>query len=139
MEPVKTNRNTVSVLPKLDLSQIPGRLMADERGFLSAFSLIFVTTIVCIGSLVGMGVIRDQITQELGDIAVALDNVDQSFSMQISLGAGPIVDPPCFLAAYFDDPATLEDLPNEPPACLNLTTPPMGEAGVAPVPSGGFP
>ena len=116
------------------LRKLAGRLRSDERGFASALSLIFVTTIVCLGALVGVSVVRNQIVQELGDVAVALDNIDQSFSYEI------IVDGEvCWSAEYIDDPATLMDDAGDSPAGLSLSAPPAGEDGVLPRPPGIFP
>ena len=109
-------------------------LISDELGFVSAFSMILLTALVCIGAIVGLGIVRDQVTQEFGDIAVALDNVDQSFSVEVNVD-GMI----CLEMEYQDNPATLQDLADTPPACLNLTTPPTGENGSPTPPSGVFP
>jgi hypothetical protein len=113
---------------------LAGRLRSDERGFASALSLIFVTAIVCLGALVGVSIIRNHIVQELGDVAVALDNIDQSFSYEIIV-EGTV----CWSAEYIDDPATLMDNAGDSPAGLSLTAPPQGENGVSPSPSGDFP
>ena len=100
------------------------RLMSDERGITNAFSIVFLTVFLSIGCLVGLGAIRNHVVQEFGDMAVALDNVDQSFSVLITVD-GEV----CWFAEYRDDAATLEDPVDSPPACLVLNTNPVGETG----------
>ena len=55
-------------------------LWRDDRGTASIVSLIFVTAILALGAIVGLAVLRNQVVQEFGDAAVALDQLDQSFS-----------------------------------------------------------
>ena len=62
------------------------RLWKDETGVIDASSYIFFVTLICIGSVCGLVTIRDQVTQELGDLSVAFQNIDQSFSLNYTLG-----------------------------------------------------
>lgn len=56
------------------------RLWQDQTGFIVSAELVLISTVVVIGMLVGLVTIRDQVVQELGDLADALSEVDQSYS-----------------------------------------------------------
>lgn len=110
------------------------KLWRDERGGVEYLSLMLITAIVSIAGVIGLSQIRDQVTQQFGDMAVALDNVDQSFSYTITIGA-------TVLSASYSDPApTLTDPANAAPACLILNVvSPTAEGGALPAPTGAFP
>ena len=108
-------------------------LLDDDRGAVSAISMTLLTVLLALGAIVGLTVVRDHIAQEFGDMAVGLDNLDQSFSYQIVVDGVVCVD-----AAYVDDPATLSDPVDAAPACLVFAAAP-GENGTIPTPSGAFP
>lgn len=57
------------------------RLWRDEAGFVISAELVLIATILVIGMIVGLSTIRDQVVQELGDVAAAFSNLDQSFSI----------------------------------------------------------
>ena len=109
-------------------------LAADERGSVSAMSTIFLTVLLALGIIVGLVLVRDHIVQEMGDVGVALDNLDQSFSYAIA-----VKDELCVFAQYVDDVPTLEDPVDAPPACMVIDSPPNSEDGMLPPPSGEFP
>lgn len=88
-------------------------LWGDRRGHTSAMALVLLTTIVALGAIVGITSLRDQIVQEMGDIAVALESLDQSFSGPL----GTFADP----GTALDDPAGAE------PACLSVQISPSPE------------
>lgn len=89
-------------------------LWRDERGSTGAMGLLLLATIVAIGAIVGLATLRDQVVQEFGDIAVALESLDQSFS------GGPY-------GSYDDPPTALTDPPNLEPACMSVQVPPSNE------------
>ncbi len=98
-------------------------LWLDVRGGLAPMDMILVTSLTAIGAMIGLAVIRDAVVQELGDVAVALDNVDQSFSGTIvhaTLGT-------LWTASYSDDAATLSDPAGAEPACLDVGVSPTDE------------
>lgn len=127
------------------LTQLWQRLRQDEHGGTEFVAMMFVTAVVAMGGIVGLAQIRDQVTQELGDVSVALDNVDQSFAYTISVdgnGDGDFIDPQdrVITASYADDAATLLDPLNQAPACLTLNVvSPTTEGGALPAPTGAFP
>jgi hypothetical protein len=54
-------------------------LWNDESGEISIMSLVLICTMIAIGATVGLTALRDQVTLEFGDVAVAIENLDQSF------------------------------------------------------------
>ena len=96
--------------------QVLRRLWGDTRGAMAPADLILMTAITAIGVIVGLVIVRDSVVQEMGDVAVALDNVDQSFGVQVVMsGVGTV-----YTALYVDDAATLLDPVGSEPACLDV-------------------
>ena len=56
------------------------KLWNDDAGFVVSAELLLVATILVLGMIVGLVSVRDQIVQELGDVAQAFANVNQSYS-----------------------------------------------------------
>jgi len=56
------------------------RLWADEAGFVVSSELVMVATVMVVGLLAGLTTVRDQIVQELADVADAVSEFDQSYS-----------------------------------------------------------
>ncbi|PQO27534.1 hypothetical protein C5Y96_18560 [Blastopirellula marina] len=106
-------------------------------------SVILIIALLALGVIVGGVAIRNQITQEFGDAATALDQLDQSFSYSIEIDTnkdGDFTDPEDFqCAAGYNDPApTLTDPNGAPSAGIVFTVPTVGE-GPAPTPAGTLP
>ncbi len=99
-------------------------LLADERGTVSAISMILLTVLLALGAIVGLVFVRDQVVQEFGDVAVGLDNLDHSFSYEIVVD-GVVAHQ----GAYADDPATLFDSGTAANPVLVLGIAPPGESG----------
>ena len=55
------------------------RFWSDEAGFIVSTELILIATILVIGMLVGLVSVRDQVVQELADVAEAISDIDQSY------------------------------------------------------------
>lgn len=64
------------------LTRTVRRLWGDESGFVVSSDLILISTILVIGLLAGLVTLRDQIVQELGDVAMAVGNLNQSYSVE---------------------------------------------------------
>ena len=56
------------------------RLCNDETGFVVSTELILSATVLVIGMLAGLVSIRDQVVQELADVAAAVSDIDQSYN-----------------------------------------------------------
>ena len=54
-------------------------LWNDEAGFIISAELVLVATIVVIGLIVGLTVVRNQVVQELVDVGQAIGSISQSF------------------------------------------------------------
>ena len=52
----------------------------DEAGFIVSAELVLIATILVLGMIVGLVSVRDQVVQELGDIALAIGFINQSYS-----------------------------------------------------------
>jgi hypothetical protein len=57
------------------------KLWKDDAGFIVSSELILLATIVVIGLITGMTTVRDQVVTELADVADAISEVDQSYSV----------------------------------------------------------
>ena len=62
------------------------RLWADEAGFVVSSELILIATVLVVGLLVGLATVREQIVQELGDVADAISEINQSYSFSSITG-----------------------------------------------------
>lgn len=88
------------------------KLWRDECGALAGADYILALTILVIGGITGLVTVRDAAVQNLGDIAVALESLNQSYTVTIEQSNGftlsfGYVDPPI-------DPS-LRDLPGQAP------------------------
>jgi hypothetical protein len=73
------------------------KLWNDEAGFIVSAELVLIATILVLGMIVGLVSVRDQVVQELADIAQAFGNISQSYSFSGITGhtsstAGSILD-----------------------------------------------
>lgn len=92
----------------------------DESGVVDASAYIFFITVIGLGTLCGWVTIRDQVTQELGDLSIALENIDQSFSLNYTLGTLVVT------ASFIDNDAG-DGVLGAAPAGLDLTVPGASE------------
>jgi len=74
-------------------------------------------TLLVIAMLVGLVAVRNALTQEFGDVAVALESLDQSYSVTVGKVTIQCVDLP----------TSLTDPIGEAPAGLNVTVPARSE------------
>jgi Flp pilus assembly pilin Flp len=94
-------------------------LWADQSGVIVSAELILIATILVIGMVVGLTTIRDQVVQELGDVAQAIANVNQSYSLSGVTGhhsstAGS------FFIDQLDDCDTNIDPAGAEPVCIEI-------------------
>jgi Flp pilus assembly pilin Flp len=62
------------------------QLWVDENGFVVSTELALIATILVIGMVVGLTSIRDQVVQELADIAGMVSQLNQSYSFSAITG-----------------------------------------------------
>jgi hypothetical protein len=95
-------------------------LWQDDLGFIISAELVLVATILVLGMIVGLVTIRDQVTQELGDVAAAFSQLVQSYSFSGVTGhtsqtaGSEFVDATDFCDGDEVDPSGLE------PACISV-------------------
>lgn len=119
------------------------RQLRGRNGSATVISTILLVVILCIGIIVGAVALRDQIVQEFGDAAVALDNLNQSYSyrIQIDTNGDGNFDAECFAEYEDPDPTLFDPGPNLAPADLMFIAPaiPDEREGVVDNPTGEFP
>lgn len=100
-------------------------LWQDDRGFLASSELILIATIVVIGLITGLVTVRDQVIQELADVADAVSEFDHSYSFAAivtpvgSVAGSIFIDGPDFC----EDPNPGSDQGsglNGEPVCINM-------------------
>lgn len=62
------------------------KIWNDEAGFVVSAELILVATVAVIGLLVGLAAVRDGVISELSDVAGAIQDVNQSYSIDGVIG-----------------------------------------------------
>ena len=72
------------------------RLWADQAGSVHSAEVMLVMTMLCVGMLVGMKSLRDSTVTEFADMAQALANLNQSYSL-------PAAPPVGAAESSFDD------------------------------------
>ena len=86
--------------------RILNRFWSDESGESSAASILLITTLLALGVMVGLSTARNTLVQQLGDVGVALENIDQSYLTPTSSFADP--------GPFPTDPVDL------PPGCISV-------------------
>ncbi|MEX1039617.1 MAG: hypothetical protein WDZ51_03230 [Pirellulaceae bacterium] len=101
------------------------RLWNDEAGFIVSAELVLVGTIAVLGMIVGLSAARDGVTSELADVSGALNNLNQSYTINNVIGHGAAVAGSQFL----DDTDYCDGLevPADDMACIVRTAPTAGE------------
>lgn len=107
-------------------SSLAVRLWRDESGALAGADYILGVTILVIGGVVGLVTVRDAMVQNMGDIAVVLGSLDQSYTINYTLSSGTVVD-----FGYEDPPLPpeLQDTELEAPYGIELCEDDMNSNG----------
>lgn len=79
-QPLTANRTPIAMQ-----FTILHRLWNDEQGATHSIELILIATIIVIGMIVGLATFRNSVVQELGDSAMAIGVVDQSYEYETDL------------------------------------------------------
>ena len=58
------------------------RLWRDDAGFVASTDLLLIAVIVGLGTVVGLVALRDQVVQELTDVAQAIGHLNQSYRFE---------------------------------------------------------
>lgn len=61
--------------------QVLSRLFYDDSGFIVSIELILIATIMVIGLIVGMSAVRDAVISELSDVAGAVQDLHQGYTI----------------------------------------------------------
>jgi len=64
------------------------QLIRDESGFINSVDYLLLAVLVAIGVMVGAVTLRNALIQEFGDYAVALEQLNQSYSMELPAAGG---------------------------------------------------
>jgi hypothetical protein len=101
---------------------ITNRLWNEEAGFVASTDLLLVSVILTLGMVVGLVSVRDQVVQELGDLSVAVGQLNQSYSFSgfaITLMSGATVLGTFSVSgSNYTDEADFCDAPGAPTACI---------------------
>lgn len=100
--------------------QVLHRLWADENGFVISSELVLVGTLLVLGMIVGLTELRNQVVQELADLAVAIGRVSQTYTYSTVTGHTAATAGSQFqdLTDYCDDGGL--DNAAEAAACINV-------------------
>ncbi len=90
--------------------RIASQFWMDESGSVSPFATVLLMTILLLGLLPGVVTLRDQIVQEFGDMAVAIESLDQTYSYSFN-----------GVTSEYIDSSSLSDPEGSAPAGLDLT------------------
>ena len=92
------------------------KLWKDDFGFVHGTNYLLMTTIICIGAVAGLTTVRDSVVQSLGDVALALQHLDQSYTVTCSFGS----------FGFMDDVAP-DDVSGQPPNSIAICLPSTNE------------
>lgn len=101
------------------------RVSFDESGSIEAAAYVLMTSIVGIGMIVGLAAYRDGITQSFGDLADAMEAVNQSYTVHMTfaqIGGGTTT-----LNFGYVDTQPPAPVAGQAPAGMNLLQPATSE------------
>lgn len=102
------------------------KLWRDEQGFVASTDLILITTILVLGMLVGLVTMRDQVVQELGDLATAIGQLNQSYSIAMfttsmfSVAGSLFADMADFCEEGTAEGSSNNNTAGSPPGCIEF-------------------
>ncbi len=111
--------------------QVLHRLWDDENGFVISSELVLVGTLLVLGLIVGLTELRNQVVQELADLAVAIGRISQTYTFSSVTGHTAATAGSQFqdTSDYCDEDGI--DPVGDAAACVNVhTTPPISEGGL---------
>jgi|GEM_PF-1164129 Flp pilus assembly pilin Flp len=83
------------------------RLWREDIAAIDVAVLILLVTILGLGTIAGLAVLRNQIVQEFGDVGVALESLDQSYDVVVEVNGSVVYEAHYTdsIPAYATDPA----------------------------------
>ena len=106
------------------------RLWNDEAGFIISSELVLIATVVVIGLLVGLTTLRDNIVNELADVADALSEISQSYSFSGITGHSSSTSGSLFqdVNDFCEQTGNIsEQSSTNPVVCINMLIPGVSE------------
>ena len=97
-------------------ASLRARFWNDETGFVDATNYILMTTLIGIGMIVGLTAIRDAVVQTFGDVAIGLERLDHTYTINCPVATFGFVDTP-----------GPNDVPGQPPGCISICQAPTPE------------
>ena len=112
----------------MNCRNVLAKLWGETSGALISAELILVATILVIGLLAGLVTVRDQVVQELGDVAAAISSLNQSYSFSGATGHHSSTAGSTFEDLHDDcDGVFGNDQANVEPACIDVNVAVTGE------------
>ena len=113
------------VSPQKTYRSLWQRFLDDDRGVVQPVTYIFLVTVVAIGMIAGLTAVRDSVVQEFGDLSLALQNIDQSYTVNCTING-------TIFSFGFVDGAPVADPAGSEPAGIDICLPANPEgAGMA--------
>ncbi len=101
------------------------KLWSDNVGVVVSAELILIATILVIGMIVGLTTVRDQVVQELGDVAAAIASANQSYSFSGATGHHSATAGSSY--ADLTDDCDGTDTAGGAPSCIDVAVAPAAE------------
>lgn len=93
------------------------RLLHDDAGIITSVDFMLFVAIVTIGSIVGLATVRDAVVQQFGDIGVGMENLEQTYTVDITFRNGSTK------SFGFTDNASPTDTAGQPPGGIEIAVP----------------
>lgn len=82
---------------------LTSRLWHDQCGNISPAAYLLLLVILAVGMIPGLATVREHLVQDFGDLAVALENLDQSYSFSVGTTTSEYNDPATALTDGIDE------------------------------------
>ena len=101
---------------------LPLKLLRDDAGFVVSSELVLLGSITVLGLITGLTTMRDQVVQEVGDVADAFSEINQSYSYSAISGHTSFTAGGGFYDAndMCERPWGTDQYPGREPQCLEI-------------------
>ena len=98
------------------------RLWNEETGAIISAEIVLVATILVIGLVAGLKSVRDSVVTELGDVAQAIANINQSYSFSGAGGHHAFSAGSAFIdtADFCDNATAITDAASQRSKCITI-------------------